>query len=120
MVTYNYEKLVRADQLQKEIEESSISVAISYIDTEDENVSIHFEDDLSEEDKAILDNLVEAHIPIADPPISETKEEKINRIISFMQSSQENGSKAGAAILLTLLPLFTEEAMDQIIAIMEQ
>lgn len=66
-VQYSYSKTVNIDQLTKEIQESTITTALDYIESVDSSVSIYMKASLSEEDEATLDNIVFIHSPSSSP-----------------------------------------------------
>jgi hypothetical protein len=60
---YNYTKEINASQLEKEIRQSSITVALDYINSLANDVSIHFKASLSSTEESLLDDIVDNHIP---------------------------------------------------------
>lgn len=72
MVMYNYTKNVIADKLQLEIVNEELTT-IQYIETVADSVDIYFSEELSLEDKATLDAIVDAHdgnIPTIIPDVT--------------------------------------------------
>jgi hypothetical protein len=62
MTTYSYTKTpVALDRLTQEIQQSAIIVALDHISSYGEALDINFKNDLSNDDKTILDSLVTAH-----------------------------------------------------------
>lgn len=59
---YIYQKLTEPSKLSKEIANSSIKIALDYINTQAATTYIYFKDNLSVEDKTTLDTIVENHI----------------------------------------------------------
>lgn len=62
MAMYEYSKDINPDQLAREIRQSSIITALDYIETQDLVVKIHMKAELSVQDEATLDDLVDDHI----------------------------------------------------------
>jgi len=60
---YNYNKFCLADQLEKEIQASSITIALDSISTNDESTTINFKASLSESEELILQDIVNNHTP---------------------------------------------------------
>lgn len=63
MSIYNYTKEINASQLEKEISQSSITVALDYINSLANDISIHFKASLSSAEESILDDIVDNHVP---------------------------------------------------------
>lgn len=85
MTTFNYNKTVRADQLQTEIQGSDITIAIENILSSPNSVTINFKTDLTTGEIAILDNIVNNHVPqdIA-PDVNEV------RVVESLVSKKDN------------------------------
>lgn len=60
---YTYSKLVEASRLELEIRNSAIVTALDYITTLGDVVDVLFKAELSIADKAILDGIIESHVP---------------------------------------------------------
>lgn len=74
MKTFNYNKTVRADQLQTEIQGSAITIAIENILSSPSSVTINFKADLTAGEVVILDNIVNSHVPQEiTPDVNEVK-----------------------------------------------
>ena len=74
MTTFNYNKTVRADQLQTEIQGSDITIAIENIISSENSVTINFKTDLTTGEMVILDNIINSHTPQEiTPDVNEVK-----------------------------------------------
>lgn len=62
MISYTYTKTIVADLLQTEINNAGLT-DIQYIETVGADVFVYFQEDLSEEQKTLLDSIVDAHVP---------------------------------------------------------
>jgi len=60
---YSYVKEVNADRLKYEIQESTITIALDYIQVSGSTVTIVFKVDLSSDEKTLLDTIVTNHSP---------------------------------------------------------
>lgn len=80
---YPYQRVINSDRLNKEIRAQSFGSALNRIDTEDLQVFIYFERELTEAEKATLDTLLVNHIPVAQEEIIA---HRIQSAIEFGQS----------------------------------
>jgi len=71
MTKYTYEKEINSNQLQNQIQNSSITVALNHIDTAGLNVDIWFKAELSNSEISILNSIVSDHIPVIDPVVAQ-------------------------------------------------
>jgi len=60
-VIYSYEKETNIKNLTREILNSAITIALDYINLTNQNLDIYFKASLSNEEKDLLDNIVDAH-----------------------------------------------------------
>jgi hypothetical protein len=75
-VLYSYLKSVNAARLEKEIKDSAIITALDYITVFESNISIYFKAELSTEDEAILDSIIDSHINEPLPVVDERRNSK--------------------------------------------
>lgn len=63
---YNYNKTINVSQLESEIRESSITIALESVTSLDSDVTITFKANLSTQEEDTLDILVDDHVPVSD------------------------------------------------------
>lgn len=70
-MTYNYEGTFNIDQLSEEIRQSSITIALDFMNYVVPNLEINFKANLSTQEEIVLNDLVVAHTPqvIEDQPL---------------------------------------------------
>lgn len=69
MSSYNFQKYCRLDQLQSEIQASSIVTAIDHIDGTSTDTTVYFKASLSAGDQTLLNTIVTDHVPAASEEI---------------------------------------------------
>lgn len=61
-VIYQFTKEVNSPRLQNEIQNSSITVALDYIQTNGSDLKVYFKSSLSSEEEDVLDGIVSSHV----------------------------------------------------------
>jgi hypothetical protein len=104
---YTFTKTVRADQLQEEIQRSSIVTAIDHIETVGDNVDIYFKAELSVDDQNLLSSLVNSHnpqLPATPPQEVTTQYEKNDKDLKLARGKADVDPNTKIATIYLRVP----------------
>lgn len=99
---YPYTKEVNSDELKLEILASSIATPFDHIDATGSDVSIVFQDALSDDDKTTLDGIVANHVN-APPPPDPSIQANINTLTAYLNNSNATIANTARAVMIANL-----------------
>ena len=109
MEKYVFNKVVNAERLEKEIKESSITIALDHITTIGEDVEVYFKAGLDEGNYGILYTIINLHVPTplaqVKPPVEVIGQmEKNDKVLKLCSDEASFDAETGEAVVEIKIP----------------
>lgn len=113
MTEYNYTKNVYTPQLLEEIATAGVGDP-AYVNTDGDNISIFYSEDLSDENKSVLDQVVNDHTAdVTHIPVSSQRQ--IDTLISYLNNADpKKQATVRAQVVLAFAPKLPIDLITQI------
>ena len=113
MTKYTFTKIVDSDRLWQEIQQSSITIALSSIVfTPPESVDIYFKTDLSTDEVTTLTGLITSHVPTPLDLYFHTNRDGYGHTDLYFHTNRDGYGYTVSLTSRTILPMMTKYCIE--------